>query len=64
MAVLVLPFGAETAGVRRGTSRLGSDFGRAVNVWRGEGPGQLIIGGVPVVAFSITGICCQQVSNT
>jgi hypothetical protein len=32
MAVLLLPLGAETAGVRRGVSKEGSDFGSAVNI--------------------------------
>jgi hypothetical protein len=32
MAVLLLPFGAETAGVRRGASKVGNAFGRAINV--------------------------------
>jgi hypothetical protein len=31
MAVLLFPFGAETAGVRRGASRQGRYFGSAVN---------------------------------
>ncbi len=32
IALLLLPFGADTAGVRRGASRLGKDLGSAVKV--------------------------------
>ena len=54
MAALVLPFGAATAGERLGASRLGRAFGSAAKVWNGDDPGQFIIGGVPIVAFSMT----------
>lgn len=43
--------GEETAGVRRGANNVMSSRGKAANVCMGEGPGQLMIGGV---SFSMT----------
>ncbi len=55
MEVLVLPFGADTAGVRRGARNVTMDGARAVKVSRGDAvPGQFIIGGVLCDALSIS----------
>lgn len=51
-AVLELPTGAVTAGVRRGARRVEIIFGKAVKVCRGDGPGTFIIGVVDFVDFS------------
>jgi hypothetical protein len=62
----VLPIGAVTAGVRRDVRKVVRAEGSAVNVWRGVlfRGGQFIIGGVPFVALSITGMESGLVSET